>query len=233
MKRCKPPHFVTKNKMATFTEKMADGGRTGGTSRRNSRQGLTQRQAVAGATEKGYSRALTQAVLGVENTIRGRRDEELHAFDKNGKEVFFAQGKGPEVRFNPAPGQLKDMVITHNHPRAIGKTGISRIGNSLSINDIYTAIKYNAAEIRAVTPTYTFSIKRPAGGWGEVANMGWKKFHRRYTYYEHKIRKENTLYKNKAGWTEQSQERGNVTYFHRTNKALAKRFGWDYTKKNS
>lgn len=46
----------------------------------------------------------------------------------------------------------------------------ARIGNSFSLHDIEIAIKHNVREIRAVTPTYTYSISRPSRGWGITAD---------------------------------------------------------------
>lgn len=67
---------------------------------------------------------------------------------------------------------MKDCVLTHNHPRGWGfsEKSLGRIGNSFSPADIYLAVSANLSEIRAVTPTYTFSLKRPKTGWGVSVN---------------------------------------------------------------
>ena len=127
------------------------------------------------ATEKGYTERMSKNILGKEREIRKNKDESLHVFTASGNPVIQIQGKGAAVRFN-AKDVPQNSILTHNHPRALGKTGMRAIGNSFSIDDIRTAVATNAKEIRAVTPTYTFSMKRPKGGWGVDANTAAKIF---------------------------------------------------------
>lgn len=116
------------------------------------------------ATERGYTQKMARNITATESSIRHYADEELHVFNANGDHVKRIGGKGASVdlRGHAIP---KDSIITHNHPRALGKSGIKAIGNSFSVNDIAVAVKNNVKEVRAVTPTYTFSLKRPKGGW--------------------------------------------------------------------
>lgn len=106
-----------------------------------------------------------------------------------------------------------------------------RIGNSFSPQDIRTAIDKNAAEMRAVTPTYTFSIKRPKGGWGVSPNQAVKIFNqisRSVTVRNDAYVMGSKTYKD----VNERAERASVTHYHVINREFAKRIGANYTKKN-
>lgn len=122
-----------------------------------------------------------------------------------------------------------NSILTHNHPRSLGTNGIRRIGNSFSSDDIRSAIKVNAKEMRAVTPTYTFSVKRPKGGWGVSADVASKAF----ADANRTVSKQGHSYLTKTGWNESNIARAEVTHFHKVMKILAKKYGWDYSKKNN
>lgn len=117
------------------------------------------------ATEEGYTSTMRKNILGMESKIRQNEDEGLYFYTPRGRLISFMQGKGASVQ--PQEGFVipTDAIMTHNHPRALNQTGIKRIGSSFSRMDMMTAVRYNAREMRAVTPTYTFSMKRPKGGW--------------------------------------------------------------------
>jgi len=167
-------------------------------------------------------------ILGVEKNIRYYKDEQLHIFDAKGDELHMMQGKGAGVDHDgwkiPA-----NTIMTHNHPRALAEKGIKRIGNSFSIEDITTAVRFNAKEIRAVTPTYTFSMKRPAGGWG----VSPREVEKEYKRLKRKQSKKSDKYEASKGYSKTSGDRTYVTYFHQIMKGLSGKFGLDYTKKNS
>ena len=185
-----------------------------------------------GATERGYTMKLAKAVMGRERSIRMNKDESLHVFDKDGNEVVFFQGKGASVKgtaedFAKIP---QNSIITHNHPKALGKKGFLAIGNSFSIDDLNTAIKTNAAEMRAVTPTYTFSVKRPEKGWGVTS----KQLAKVYSDALTKERMRGTSYAYKAKTNKEfdvRKDRYASVAFHNIMTNVAKQFGWDYTKK--
>lgn len=179
-----------------------------------------------GATEQGYSAKMAKNILGLEGKIRGNKDESLHAFSRSGTLLKSIGGKGARVAFGP-----KDIpansILTHNHPRSLGETGIKRIGNSFSVLDIVSAVSVNASEIRAVTPTYTFSVKRPKGGWGGSAKSVGDTFLKAHK----EVQKEMHAYLDKMGWSNDSIARAEVTQYHRVMQKMAKKYGWDYTKK--
>lgn len=83
--------------------------------------------------------------------------------------------------------------------------------------------------MRAVTPTYTFSVKRPKGGWGVSADVASKAF----ADANRTVSKQGHSYLTKTEWNESNIARAEVTHFHKVMKILAKKYGWDYSKKNN
>lgn len=181
-----------------------------------------------GKTEYGLSARERASVIGRENLIRRNKDESLHAIDGNGKEIISIGGKGAAVKYTEQQGKMfKDKILTHNHPRSIGATGIKSIGNSFSKEDIITAVRFDAKEIRAVTPTYTFSVKRPKGGWGG----NYKEIAESFSNANKLVHKDMLSYLDKRNWTEQSIARAEVTHFDRVMKRMANQYGWRYSHK--
>lgn len=181
-----------------------------------------------GRTEQGYSNAMKKSILGTEGSIRMNKDESMHVFDATGKKLTTVQGKGARVSFDSRTIPT-DAIITHNHPRALGRTGIMSFGNSFSRADVTSAAVLNAREMRAVTPRYTFSIKRPKNGWGDPV-----KIDKAYRKIERDLIKENNRYINKASNRDRAytrMTRSEATHYHDIITRLAKQMGWDYTKK--
>lgn len=199
--------------------------------RKTAYQGTNRAEYARGAggkTEEGYTNAMKKNILGTESSIRGKRDEEMHVFDSKGNKVVTFQGKGAQVRFD-SDKVPEDAIITHNHPRSIGKTGIRSFGNSFSRADVLSAVTVNAKEMRAVTPTYTFSIRRPEKGWGSV-----DKIRREYDKITREVERENLKYINKSSSRDRAYgraERAEVTHYHEVMSRLSKKMGWKYSKK--
>lgn len=190
---------------------------------------------VGGVTESGYSAALKRSILSYENKQRQEWNEAMAYYDANGNQLNRRQGKkhnAVSVYDKDIPKDAKgnkriDIIFTHNHPAGIGQTGYGSIGNSFTPDDMVIAVKYNAKEMRAVTPNYTFSFKRPKGGWGvkqAAVRRAFKKF-------EEQVFSEGKDYYYKAGRTDVANERFKATYWHKVNKLVAKEFGWNYSKK--
>ena len=181
-----------------------------------------------GATEKGYTAKMLRNIVGMEQNYRRNKDETMHVFSDKGDIIASFAGKGASVRFDKR-NVPPNSIITHNHPRSLGASGVGRIGNSFSKDDIVSAVGTNAKEMRAVTPTYTFSVKRPKGGWkmteAEVAKA--------YSAAEKKVWSDNVAYLKKEGHTSSGVARANISHYHKVMKELAKKFGWDYSKKNN
>jgi hypothetical protein len=178
------------------------------------------------ATEQGYTAKMKRNILGVERVHRTDKDESMHIFSPDGTHIKTIQGKGNRVQFfrSDVPA---DSIITHNHPLSLGKTGTAAIGHSFSGADIFSAIGTNAREMRAVTPTYTFSIKRPAKGWGKTEEQ----VRRAYKKIDNEVRKEMLSYINSGHWSDYNVTRADITHAHEVMKRISKKFGWQYTKK--
>lgn len=161
-----------------------------------------------------------------EGTIRNNRDESMFVFSSDGDLVRTFAGKDASVRFDPKKVP-ENSIITHNHPRALGQKGIKAIGSSFSQNDIVSAVSTNAKEIRAVTPTYTFSVKRPKGGWGgSPESIG-----RAFSKASSEVTSEMYGYLSKVGYSNAGIARAEATHFHRVMQKMSKQYGWDYSKK--
>lgn len=189
-------------------------------------KGTGRNNSGKGSTEDGYTSKMVKNILGMENRIRQNRNESLHVFDSKGNLIESIGGKGVEVKYkgHKIP---QNSILTHNHPRSLGTRGIRRIGNSFSIHDIASAINLNAKEIRAVTPTYTFSLKRPKGGWGVSAKEAATNFNAAYD----EVEKQGYKYLQKR-WNDTVLARAEITHFHKVMKIVSKKYGWIYSKKN-
>lgn len=112
---------------------------------------------------EGHSRGLDVALTNTEAKIRNLKTERAYVFDKNGKELArSARGSANKTKIT----MYKDSIVTHNHPysKGLGTSLAGRIWVPLSGADIYAAIDRNVAEIRAVTGTYTYSLKQRMAG---------------------------------------------------------------------
>lgn len=180
-----------------------------------------------GNTEEGYTDKMKKNILGAEQKIRNNKDESAYVFDSKGNLVDITKGKGPEVNMARATVP-QDAIITHNHPRSIGTTGIRRIGNAFSSDDLNFAVYKNAKEMRAVTPTYTFSVKRPKGGWGDRTQIV-----KRYNEISNKLINEGNRWLANSSYSiyDTRRTRLEVAHTDRIMKQLAKEFGWKYSKK--
>lgn len=169
-----------------------------------------------------------RAIAVAEGTIRSNKYETAVAYDNKGNLLLNKKGGSRSVRFTDSEiAKLKDSVFTHNHPSALGKTGVRAIGTSFSHQDLTFAVGANLKEIRAVTPTYTFSVKRPKNGWG----VSPQRVKAAYSRAEKEVRMEMDKYLNKVGRTKTSYDRANASYYNQINKRVADKFGWEYSHK--
>ena len=106
----------------------------------------------------------------LESKIRNRKTEKAYIVGNNG-EVLGESVSGSRSRARLRVTDLmkaKDAIMTHNHPNAeMGGTLAAQIGLPFSHTDLERAVEFDMKEIRAVTPNYTYSIRRPEGGWGD------------------------------------------------------------------
>ncbi|MFK2517118.1 hypothetical protein ACIXSV_21655 [Bacteroides fragilis] len=175
----------------------------------------------------GSNYGLTKAVSDVESNIRQNKSYETGVlFNKDGNIVIDKRGRSRSVQFTKDECLLmNDGIFTHNHPGAWGyaENDIMRIGNSFSIQDIALAVGNNLAEMRAVTPNYTFSMKRPDGGWG----ISVEELMILYNDENRNLRLEFTRRINKGTLT---ISQASATHFHILWKRLSKKLGFDYSK---
>lgn len=175
----------------------------------------------------GSNYELTKAVSDVESNIRQNKGHETGVlFNKDGNIVIYKRGGSRSVQFTKHECLLmNDGIFTHNHPSAWGyaENDIMRIGNSFSIQDIALAVENNLAEMRAVTPNYTFSMKRPEGGWG----ISVEELIKLYNDENRNLRLEFTRRINKDTLT---ISQASATHFHILWKRLSKKLGFDYSK---
>ena len=131
-------------------------------------------------TEGGLTEAQRKTVLAEEERIKDNDFETAVIVNKDGDVVGRATGSGSLVSgadiVRAAGGiqGLKDAVLIHNHPgngqrEAFGNTLAVRVGSPLSPQDIFYASFANVAEMRATTPNYIYSVRRPAGGWPNLS----------------------------------------------------------------
>lgn len=190
---------------------------------------------IGGVTENGYSAALKRNILSYEHQQRQEWNEAMAYYDADGNQLNRRQGKrhdsvpvyDKDIPRDANGNKRDDIIFTHNHPAGIGQTGYRSIGNSFTPDDMIIAVKFNAKEMRAVTPNYTFSFKRPKGGWGVKQAA----VRRAFNKAEEQVLAEGQDYYRRAGMTDVANERYMATYWHKVNKLVAKEFGWIYTKK--
>lgn len=105
-------------------------------------------------------RAGAGTLAGVEAKIKNSDVEHLYIFGADGSLLGSTVGTSDEVDTAGLPPgiQLKDAVVTHNHPMA-GRENLYEYAPSLSQGDVNQAIKDGVAEIRAVGDRYTYSLK--------------------------------------------------------------------------
>lgn len=175
-------------------------------------------------------RQLYLSVVAKEKEIRMNKVYETAiSFNKNGEVVLNKDGQSRHVTFTVEEcRKLKNTIMTHNHPSgwAYPENSVRRIGNSFSEDDILMAVRYDLAEMRAVTPNYTFVLKRPEKGWRVTP----EDFHEVYKSVNKLVREEGDAYVDKMGYSESSCDRADIVHFHILNKKLAKMFGWEYSK---
>ena len=167
-----------------------------------------------GATESGMTKAMARGVVNAEKAIAGNNYETLHAFDENGNVVYTAVGNEKRVKY--IGRKTVDAVVTHNHPN----------GAAFSAADLKNAVFFNQKEIRATGKEFTFSMKRPEGGWNRTGAAVARKFnqlHKEASNQYHKLKTGDAAVDRKL-WIKLSTN---------TSAQLAQSFGWKFTVKKN
>lgn len=172
-------------------------------------------------------RKLYNKITNTENEIRlNKKFETGVVLDRNGNVVIDKRGAKYSVEFTDEEcAKMKDCIFTHNHPRGWQEPekSLGRIGNSFSPADMYLAITHNVSEMRAVTPNYTFIMKRPEEGWGIIIS----KFEKLVNQENNKLRAEFTKRINNDTL---SPTMASAVHYHILWKRVAEKMKWSYTK---
>ena len=194
-----------------------------------------------GQINAGLTPAQEKAVTDWENRNRNFKTEHTVVVDQNGRvnpngPIQVGSGSSSRARVNPM-ALVENGVVTHNHPsNSVGIAG--RVGVPLSGPDVRLAMKYNLSEIRAVTPNYTYSIRRPAGGWKgsyEAMNKEYNAIARREAM---RMRDDTLRVLNANGGISRQDadvynNRLNTLASHRALMELAKKYGFTYTRRRT
>lgn len=181
----------------------------------------------ANIQKRWNERKLYNKVISTENDIRmNKKFETGVVYDSKGNVLIDKRGASTSVSFtNEECKMMKDGIFTHNHPRGWGypENSLGRIGNSFSPEDVYLAVHWDLAEMRAVTPNYTFAIKRPENGWG----VDLDKLKEIVFLENNSLRKEFSERINNDTIT---PSQANAVHFHTLWKRVSAKLGWSYSK---
>lgn len=201
---------------------------------------------VDGAKTNTAKTRLSFALKINEDRIAHGLTETAIAFDKDGNLLFSKGGTKNAVNFTPQElTKLKGAVATHNHPaqagadsygldmknpqhKALHKEMIKAghdIGISFSADDIALLSVRKMAEIRAVTPNYTYSMKAPKDGWN---NLDWNK-DIMPVYEKHAKRLNESMIKGFNDGTIANKGEAAIKLNHFVWKAVAKETGMEYS----
>lgn len=191
---------------------------------------------------EGHSRGLDVALANTEAKIRNLKTERIYTFDQNGKEISHStRGTSTDTKL-PKGYNYKDAILTHNHPgEELSNNIAGRIGRTFSGADISLAVQHNASEIRAITGTYTYSLKRPKEGWGiktrnkalYVAQLIKTKKVSYFYEYARRARADYEAGRIGKKQYEVSKERADVVSSNKALREVAKEYGWNYTRKRT
>lgn len=189
---------------------------------------ITKTEAQKSDIQKRWDeRVLYNKVVYTENEIRmNKKFETGVVFDSKGNILVDKRGASYSVSFEKDELlKMKDGIMTHNHPRGWGypEKSLARIGNSFSPADIYLAVNWDLAEMRAVTPLYTFSMKRPKGGWG----MSFENVKSIIESENKKLKKE---FDKRIDNDTLTISQASVMHFHILWKRVSEKCGWNYSK---
>ena len=164
------------------------------------------------------SRTLARNLAAHEKIIRANDSfETLTAFDDNGNMLFSKKGGPHSVEYGAEGPKTTNAVVTHNHPR----------GASFSSDDVAGMVFFNQKEMRATGKEYTFSLKRPAKGWGVSWATAQSRFKSAYT------KAANDYQKQAPGKSDAARRKLWIDLTHKYNGEAAKSLGWNYSVKKN
>lgn len=185
-------------------------------------------------TDRGMNGRQRAVITAFEAKRRNNKIEYGMTVDKDGNIVKERKGTKRRVQWGSWDEIPKDGILTHIHPidarygNNMGRFYPS-VGKSFSGADISVAIQGDLSEIRAVTPNYTFSMRRPKSGW----NVAPSDFMRDYNSTRRRVMKDLMNYASKATTRKESDERFgrlNILVEDRTMRELSRRYNFIYTR---
>lgn len=102
-----------------------------------------------------------------EDRVANDEVERAAVFDGDGNLIGEFGGIVADNVSIPSSVNVRDMVVTHNHPpddNGLGNLDPDTAAPSAA--DLFNSVDRNALAIRAVTPTTVFTVVRGASGWG-------------------------------------------------------------------
>lgn len=181
-------------------------------------------------SENKMGKNIHTKVIETENEIRmNKKFETAVVFDADGIIVLDKRGQQYQVGFTKEECALmKDCIITHNHPRGWGapENSMMRIGNSFSPEDIYLAVNNDVEEMRAVTPNFTFTMKRPNNGWG----IDLEKLKKVVTVENKRLINE---FRKRIWSATTTPTKASIIHYHTLWKRIADKLGWSYSKEKT
>lgn len=150
--------------------------------------------------------------------------------------IEFTDAEVAELRRIGDEAQAKGepFVYTHNHPGGYDFTepGDPRAaGNAFSMQDWIFAADINASEFRAISPSYVFSVQRPATGWRVMGDGG---LSHRLQYHNTIVRSEGMTRLNAAPYGSPEQQEIirelEAEHWHKVAEGVAKDIGATYTR---
>jgi hypothetical protein len=165
-------------------------------------------------------------VLAVEDTLRPLPVEVAVWFDQHGNELGRRGGQPSEVTLTADEAtSMKDSIFTHNHPDGwrYPPSDPRRAGNSFSDDDFAFAIRVDLAELRTLTPTLRFSLKRPLGGWGTTPEL----VRAVHSLFEQIVAADLSIAVASGSLTLEERD---ATHYHEVAKRMASQLGADYSR---
>ena len=103
------------------------------------------------------------ALHGVERAIRNAEREELRILSPDGRVLLELTGDQAQIPLNDVALSLfRGNIVTHNHPA----------GDSFSRSDVRLLLTHKAAQVRVVTPEWTYILDLPLDTeWEDIADL--------------------------------------------------------------
>lgn len=171
--------------------------------------------------------AINSKLRQVEDGIRGQPVEYAYIMDpRTGKTTGPIGGSDPRMVSIPS-GLAKGAIVTHNHPVPPELSSVPEYqkGFGLSRGDIVNSVAQGCAEIRAVTPGHTYSMKFSAEKSGGLRNMVAAS-----RAYESAKRTIESDFGAKIRMGQITIERANADYHHEVARLMASDMGFDYKR---